>query len=134
MRHPVSARRLDLGVADVHQPSALGAGKPKKRKPRRLRLSFAHPIHGRLEIQMRDGEEVRTCRWPMPLAASDASDAPRWIQVARCGEFRGHPVIVQGTGASQKLETGERLWQVSEDLTGVTFPAILKSGMANAAG
>ena len=50
------------------------------------------------------------------------------------GEFRGHPVIVQGTGASQKLETGERLWQVSEDLTGVTFPAILKSGMANAAG
>ena len=50
------------------------------------------------------------------------------------GEFRGHPVIVQGTGASQDLETGERLWQVSEDLTGVTFPDMLKSGIATPAG
>jgi NAD(P)-dependent dehydrogenase (short-subunit alcohol dehydrogenase family) len=49
------------------------------------------------------------------------------------GEMRGHPVIVTGTKASQNLESAERLWKVSEELTGVTFPAELKSGEVPAA-
>jgi len=45
------------------------------------------------------------------------------------GEMRGHPVLVKGTKASDNLESAERLWAVSEELTGVTFPAELKSGV-----
>ena len=49
------------------------------------------------------------------------------------GEHRGYPVIVQGTKASRNLESAERLWRVSEEMTGVRFPDALKSGEAPAA-
>jgi NAD(P)-dependent dehydrogenase (short-subunit alcohol dehydrogenase family) len=35
------------------------------------------------------------------------------------GEQRGYPTIVQPNGAARKEETARRLWQVSEELTGV---------------
>ena len=36
-------------------------------------------------------------------------------------EFRGLPVIVGSNAASQDLADAERLWQVSEELTGISF-------------
>jgi NAD(P)-dependent dehydrogenase (short-subunit alcohol dehydrogenase family) len=37
-------------------------------------------------------------------------------------EQRGHPKLVGRTGAAADEETAKRLWEVSEDLTGVRFP------------
>ncbi len=37
------------------------------------------------------------------------------------GEMRGHPVKVQSNGASHDEATAVKLWQVSEELTGVTY-------------
>ncbi|HKJ26047.1 MAG TPA: oxidoreductase [Anaerolineales bacterium] len=37
------------------------------------------------------------------------------------GQRRGYPVVVQSNRASHNLENAERLWQVSEELTGVHY-------------
>jgi NAD(P)-dependent dehydrogenase (short-subunit alcohol dehydrogenase family) len=39
-------------------------------------------------------------------------------------EQRGYPVLVQSSGASHNLADAQRLWQVSEELTGVSFSAL----------
>jgi NAD(P)-dependent dehydrogenase (short-subunit alcohol dehydrogenase family) len=38
------------------------------------------------------------------------------------GEFRGHPKLVASNGASHDVAAQKRLWAVSEELTGVTYP------------
>ena len=37
-------------------------------------------------------------------------------------ETRGHPVVVRSSARSHEVDTQARLWAVSEQLTGVTFP------------
>ena len=37
------------------------------------------------------------------------------------GEQRGHPTIVSPSGRAQNEDTARRLWQVSEELTGITY-------------
>jgi hypothetical protein len=37
------------------------------------------------------------------------------------GEFRGHPHLVTPSGAARDEPLAARLWEVSEDLTGVRF-------------
>jgi NAD(P)-dependent dehydrogenase (short-subunit alcohol dehydrogenase family) len=39
------------------------------------------------------------------------------------GEGRGHPQLVNSTKASRSEEDAKRLWEVSEELTGVSYPA-----------
>ena len=36
-------------------------------------------------------------------------------------ESRGYPVLVQSNGSSHNLADAQRLWQVSEELTGVHY-------------
>lgn len=38
------------------------------------------------------------------------------------GEMRGHPKLVGSTRAARSEETAKRLWSISENLTGVTYP------------
>jgi hypothetical protein len=38
------------------------------------------------------------------------------------GEMRGHPTVVDSSKQSHDAELQRRLWAVSEQLTGVTFP------------
>ena len=38
------------------------------------------------------------------------------------GEWRGHPQLVAPNGRARDQETARRLWEVSEELTGVRFP------------
>jgi hypothetical protein len=38
------------------------------------------------------------------------------------GEGRGHPTIVGRSSAARDAETARRLWELSEELTGVAFP------------
>ncbi|MFJ6294048.1 SDR family NAD(P)-dependent oxidoreductase [Streptomyces griseoviridis] len=40
------------------------------------------------------------------------------------GEIRGYPKLVTSSPASHDQDTQRRLWTVSEELTGVTFPAL----------
>jgi len=40
------------------------------------------------------------------------------------GEMRGHPKIVSPSGAARDEQVAARLWSVSEELTGVSFPAL----------
>jgi hypothetical protein len=37
------------------------------------------------------------------------------------GELRGHPTEVQPAAPARVEETARQLWEVSEELTGVTF-------------
>ena len=37
-------------------------------------------------------------------------------------EMRGYPVLVSSSKQSQDVAIQQRLWQVSEELTGVTYP------------
>jgi NAD(P)-dependent dehydrogenase (short-subunit alcohol dehydrogenase family) len=39
------------------------------------------------------------------------------------GESRGHPKLVGSTKAARSEEDAKRLWEISEELTGVTYPA-----------
>ena len=38
------------------------------------------------------------------------------------GEQRGHPKLVESSAQSHNEEIQRRLWTVSEELTGVTYP------------
>jgi hypothetical protein len=38
------------------------------------------------------------------------------------GEQRGHPKVVGRSGAARDEDTARRLWELSEELTGVAFP------------
>lgn len=40
------------------------------------------------------------------------------------GELRGHPVLVGRSSAAQDVATASRLWEVSEELTGVRFESL----------
>ena len=39
-------------------------------------------------------------------------------------EQRGHPVVVQSSASCHNLADAQQLWEVSEELTGVTFPLL----------
>ena len=38
------------------------------------------------------------------------------------GETRGHPVVVKSSSRSHEVETQQRLWAASEELTGIRYP------------
>lgn len=40
------------------------------------------------------------------------------------GGLRGHPVVVSSNAASRSLRIARRLWRISEDLTGVSYPLL----------
>jgi NAD(P)-dependent dehydrogenase (short-subunit alcohol dehydrogenase family) len=57
------------------------------------------------------------------LYAATAPDAQggTYIGPDGIGEFRGHPQIAKPSGAARDEQTAKRLWEVSEQLTGVGF-------------
>ena len=60
--------------------------------------------------------------WPS-LYAATMPDVPggSFIGPDGIGEVRGHPHYVQARGAAHNPETGRRLWERSEELTGVHY-------------
>lgn len=58
------------------------------------------------------------------LFAATAPELPGGSYIGPDGflEQRGHPTIVGRSAAAQDASAARRLWQVSEELTGVTFP------------
>ena len=48
--------------------------------------------------------------------------APSYVGPDGFQEQRGHPALAKRSAAAQDAETARRLWELSEELTGVTFP------------
>jgi NAD(P)-dependent dehydrogenase (short-subunit alcohol dehydrogenase family) len=55
----------------------------------------------------------------MPEITSGAYVGPSGI-----GEARGHPKLVGSTRAARSEEDAKRLWEISEELTGVSYPSV----------
>ena len=58
---------------------------------------------------------------PILFAASQDLPGASYVGPDRFKEQRGHPALATRTAAAQDAETARRLWQLSEELTGVTF-------------
>jgi len=103
-----------------------------------VRAVAAHPGYAATNLQSHTGNFVQnTVMWVsnLVLAQSDemgalptlyaaTQDIPGNSYVGPDGfqEQRGHPTLVGRSGAAKDTETAERLWTLSEELTGVTFP------------
>src|SRR5712692_6426040 len=60
----------------------------------------------------------------LPTLYAATQDLPGASYVGPDGfqEQRGHPTLVGRSAAASDLETAKRLWELSEELTGVSFP------------
>jgi hypothetical protein len=70
----------------------------------------------------------------LPTLYAATADIPGGSFVGPDGlqEMRGHPKLVKPTRAARNPQTARRLWEVSEELTGVRFE-LRPGGMAAAA-
>jgi hypothetical protein len=59
---------------------------------------------------------------PTLFAATPDLPGDTYIGPDSLGEQRGHPKVVGRSGAARDMETARRLWEQSEELTGVAFP------------
>ena len=107
-----------------------------------LRSLAAHPGYSATNLQLHTGSTLETTVMRVlnkVVAQSDEMGAlpslyaltmelPGGTYVGPDGlaESRGHPTIVSSTGAARDVAVAERLWQVSQELTGVHFawPAV----------
>ena len=103
-----------------------------------VRAVAAHPGYAATNLQSRTGSFVQnTVMWvanhviaqsdemgALPTLYAATQDIPGDSYVGPDGfqEQRGHPTLVGRSGAAKDTETAERLWALSEELTGVSFP------------
>jgi hypothetical protein len=59
---------------------------------------------------------------PTLFAATQDLPGNTYVGPGRLAEQRGHPKVVGRSGAARDEETARRLWELSEELTGVAFP------------
>jgi hypothetical protein len=59
---------------------------------------------------------------PTLYAATQDIPGDSYVGPDSLGEQRGHPKLVGRSGAARDTETAARLWELSEELTGVAFP------------
>ena len=59
---------------------------------------------------------------PTLFAATQDLPGNTYVGPDGVGEQRGHPKVVGRSGAARDMETAARLWERSEELTGVAFP------------
>jgi hypothetical protein len=57
-------------------------------------------------------------------ACADGVEGGDYVGPDGLAEARGHPKKVDSSARSKRREDQERLWQVSEELTGVRFGAL----------
>lgn len=94
-------------------------------------LQFAGPAYaqnrvGRLITQGMNsviGQSARAGSWPTLYAATQPDVAGGdYIGPGGLFEMRGHPEKADRSAAAKDVAMADRLWQRSEELTGVTFP------------
>ena len=113
-------------------------------KGSKVRVLAAHPGMSRTELgQSRDGKQPglfdKVLRQltsgfmqsaymgalPTLRAAVDPDAKPdEYYGPKGRGQMRGHPVAVPRTDAAQDAEVARRLWEISEELTGVRYSAL----------
>jgi NAD(P)-dependent dehydrogenase (short-subunit alcohol dehydrogenase family) len=59
---------------------------------------------------------------PTLYAATQDLPGNTYVGPDGLGEQRGHPKIVGRSGAARDMDTAAKLWELSEELTGVAFP------------
>ena len=59
---------------------------------------------------------------PTLFAATQDLPGNTYVGPDSLGEQRGHPKVVGRSGAARDEDTARRLWELSEELTGVAFP------------
>ncbi len=85
-------------------------------------LRLLQPLGGLL------GQSAAMGALPQLRAATDpAVQGDEYYGPAGMGELRGHPVLVDRSDRAKDAVTAARLWEVSEDLTGVRFEALADS-------
>jgi NAD(P)-dependent dehydrogenase (short-subunit alcohol dehydrogenase family) len=103
-----------------------------------VRAVAAHPGYAATNLQSHTGSFIQnTIMWvgnhtiaqsdemgTLPTLYAATQDIPGNSFVGPDGfqEQRGHPTLVGRSGAAKDAATAERLWELSEELTGVTFP------------
>ena len=103
-----------------------------------LRALAAHPGWAATNLQSHTGSRLQSALMALgnlviaqseemgalPTLYAATQDIPGNSYVGPDGfrEGRGHPTLVGRSGAARDPETARRLWQLSEELTGVGFP------------
>src|SRR5512133_1773152 len=104
----------------------------------RVRVTGAHPGWAATNLQHRTENVVQNAImaignrvWaqseemgalPTLFAATQDLPGNTYVGPDSLGEQRGHPKVVGRSGAARDMETAARLWELSEELTGVAFP------------
>jgi NAD(P)-dependent dehydrogenase (short-subunit alcohol dehydrogenase family) len=103
-----------------------------------VRVTAAHPGYAATNLQHRTENVVQNALMaignrvmaqseqmgalPTLFAATQDLPGDTYVGPDSLGEQRGHPKVVGRSGAARDEETARRLWELSEELTGVAFP------------
>ena len=103
-----------------------------------VRVTAAHPGYSATNLQSRSENRVMNLAMkvgnlvvaqsdemgalPTLYAATEDIPGGSYVGPDGLGEQRGHPTLVGRSGAASDAESARRLWERSEELTGVTFP------------
>jgi NAD(P)-dependent dehydrogenase (short-subunit alcohol dehydrogenase family) len=104
----------------------------------RVRAIAAHPGYAATNLQFRSESRLENQMlaignrlfaqtdeagaWPILFAASQDLPGASYVGPDGVGEHRGYPRLVGRSGAASDGELAKRLWTLSEELTGATFP------------
>ncbi|MFK0151440.1 oxidoreductase [Streptomyces sp. NPDC090493] len=106
-----------------------------------VRALAAHPGWAVTNIQRHDGsalsraimrvvaQDNRAGALPSLYAAVRDLPGASFVGPSGRGEVRGAPTLVGRSAAASDPETARRLWAVSEELTGVTFPQVTATAL-----
>ncbi len=102
-----------------------------------VRAVAAHPGYAATNLQTRTDNRVQDAllavgnrlfaqsdeqgSWPTLFAATEDVPPAAYVGPDGIAEGRGHPTLVGRSAAAVDTEVAERLWALSEQLTGVTF-------------
>jgi NAD(P)-dependent dehydrogenase (short-subunit alcohol dehydrogenase family) len=98
----------------------------------------AHPGYANTNLQSHTGSRVQNVlmaignkvfaqsdeqgAWPTEYAATADVAGGAYVGPGAFREYRGHPKLVGRSKAANDADTARALWELSEELTGVTFP------------
>jgi hypothetical protein len=115
-----------------------------------VRSLAAHPGYAATNLQSRTGNLIQNTAMAISnrlVAQSDEAGALPTLYAATQdlpgdsyvgpdgrGEVRGHPTLVGRSGAALDLDVALKLWQLSEELTGVPFGLGREAETAKSAG
>ena len=108
-----------------------------KKSDSKLRAISVHPGYSNTALQSKTGKKVQDKfmefankriaqseeqgSWPSLFAITEDVPGNSFIGPDGFGEIKGHPTYVKRSRRAQDLEVAEKLWQLSEELTGIKY-------------